>query len=47
MFGDDIKIIGPKGSEFIEKVKDAFIAALLIINMGPISFYLGLKVNRD
>ena len=47
MFVDDIKIMGTKGSGFIGKVKAELAAAFSMVDMGPISFYLGLKVTRD
>ena len=46
-FVDDIKIMGIKRSGFIERVKAELAAAFSIVDMGPISFYLGLKVTRD
>ncbi len=46
-FVDDIKIMGPKGSGAIEKVKRELAAAFEMVDMGPISFYLGLKVERN
>lgn len=46
-FVDDIKIIGPKGSGAIQRVKAEFAAAFSMDDIGPISFYLGLKVERN
>lgn len=46
-FVDDIKIIAPKGSGHISRVKSELAAAFSMVDMGPISFYLGLKVQRD
>lgn len=46
-FIDDIKIMGPKGSDFIRKVKAELATAFSMVDMGPISFDLGLKVIRD
>ena len=46
-FVDDIKIIGIKESGFIARVKAELAAAFSIVDMGPISFYLGLKVTQD
>lgn len=37
----------PKASGLIQKVKDKLTAAFSIVDMGSISFYLGLKVERD
>lgn len=45
-FVDDIKIMIPKGSGMIEAVKAELTLAFSMV-MGPISFYLGLKVERD
>lgn len=39
--------MAPKGSGFIERVKAELVAAFQMVDMGPISFYLGLKVDRD
>lgn len=46
-FVDDIKIMAPKESGMIERVKSELTSAFSMVNMGPISFYLGLKVQRD
>lgn len=46
-FVDDIKIIGPKGSGAIQRVKAELAAAFSMVDMGPISFYSGLKVERN
>ena len=46
-FVDDIKIMAPKDSGMIEWVKLELIFTFSMIDMGPISFYLGLKVQRD
>ena len=47
MFVDDIKIIAPKRSGFIEKVKTELVSAFQMVDMGLISFYLGLRVDRN
>ena len=47
MFVDNIKIIRSKRSRVIQKVKDGLTAIFLMVDMGPISFYLDLKVERD
>ena len=47
IFVDNIKIMAPKKSEMIERVKLELPFAFFMINMGPISFYLGLKVQQD
>ena len=44
---DDIKIVAPKRSGFIGRVKAELAAAFQMVDMGPISFYLGLKVERN
>ena len=46
-FVDDIKVIAPKGSGIIQRVKTELTAAFSMVDMGPISFYLGLKVERN
>lgn len=46
-FVDNIKIMGVKDSGMIGRVKQELTAAFDMANMGPISFYLGLKVSRD
>lgn len=46
-FVDDIKVMGVKRSGHIERVRHELAAAFEMIDMGPISFYLGLKVERD
>lgn len=46
-FVDDIKIMGPKASGMIERVKAELTSAFSMADMGPISFYLGLKVERN
>ena len=46
-FVDDIKIMAPKGSGIIQRVKAELTAAFSMVDMGPISFYLGLKVERN
>lgn len=39
--------MAPKESGMIERVKSKLTSAFSMVNMGPISFYLGLKVQRD
>lgn len=46
-FVNDIKIMGPRWRIMIERVKRDLSATFAIIEMGPISFYLSLKVNWD
>ena len=47
VFVDDIKIMGMKGTDVIDRVKAELIAGFSMVDMGPISFYLGLRVDRD
>ena len=44
-FVDDIKIMTPKRTEIIQRIKIKLIAAFLIVDMGPISFYLDMKID--
>lgn len=46
-FVDNIKIMALKDSGIIAQVKSKLAAAFFMVNMGPISFYLGLKVKHD
>lgn len=46
-FVDDIKIIGPKNIEVITNIKTELTATFEMVDIGPISFYLNLKVKRD
>lgn len=47
IFVDGIKIMGPIRSGVIEKVKRELTAAFEIVDLGPIRFYLGLKVEQN
>lgn len=47
IFVDDIKVIGTKESGHIKRVKAKLSAAFEMVDMSPISFYLGLKVEKD
>lgn len=47
MFVDDIKIMAPKESSFIEKIKTKLVFVFQMVDMDPISFYLGLRVNQN
>lgn len=47
IFVDDIKVMGVKGLGHIKKVKLKLAVAFKMADMGPVSFYLGLKVERD
>ena len=44
---NDIKVMGVKGSVHIDRTKRELAAAFEIVDMRSISFYLGLKVERD
>ncbi len=46
-FVDDIKVMDVKRSGHIERVKRELAAAFEMVDMGPINFHLGLKVERD
>lgn len=46
-FVDDIKVMGVKRSSYIERVKLELAAAFEMADIGLISFYLGLKVERN
>ncbi len=47
IFVDDIQVIGVKGLVHIDMVKKELAAAFEMVDMRAISFYLGLKVERD
>lgn len=47
MFVDNIKVIGIKESSHIKKVKHKLVTVFEIVDIRPISFYLGLKIKRD
>lgn len=47
IFVNNIKIMALKNSEMIEQIKLKLIFAFFIIDIGPISFYLGLKIQQD
>ena len=47
IFIDDIKIMGTKEGSFIRRVKAKLTVTFSIVDIGPISFYLGLKVTQD
>ena len=46
-FVDDIKIMAPKNSDMIAQVKSELAAAFSMVDIGPICFYLGLKIECD
>lgn len=47
IFMNDIKIMGLKNIRVIRKVKAELIVAFDIVDMGLISFYLGLNINKN
>ena len=47
VFVDDIKIMAPKDIGIIQRVKTWLTAAFSMSDIGPISFYLGLRIDRD
>ena len=47
IFVDDIKIMTPKKSGHITRVKIELTATFSMVDIGSISFYLGLKIQRD
>ena len=46
-FVDDIKIMTVKRSEMMKAVKAKLTSTFLMIDINPICFYLGLKMERD
>lgn len=44
-FVNDIKIMISKRSEIIQQIKTKLIAIFSIVNIGLISYYLGLKIE--
>ena len=46
-FVDDLNIFTPAGSGIMKRVKEELAAAFDIVDMGPLAFYVGLKVTRD
>lgn len=44
---DDLNLFTPRGSPWMQKMKDMLAAGFKMVDMGPISYYLGLKVERD
>lgn len=47
IFIDDIKVMAPKRSGIVFHVKAELTAAFSMVDMGPISFYLRLKVEKN
>lgn len=46
-FIDNIQVMDIKKSDHIEKIKIKLAIAFKMVNIGPISFYLRLKVEKD
>lgn len=46
-FVDDPNIFAPRGSGIISRIKSELAAAFDMVDMGPLAFYVGLKVTRD
>ena len=44
---DNIKIMAPKKSDFIKKIKIKLVSVFHIIDIGSIIFYLSLKVDHN
>lgn len=46
-FVNNIKVMAPKESEMMERVRTELTSACSIVDIGPLSFYLGLKVQHN
>lgn len=46
-FVDDLNIFAPRGSGIISRINSELAAAFDMVDMGPLAFYVGLKVTRD
>ena len=44
---DDINLFAPKDSGHIARAKKKLSAAFKMVDMGPVSYYLGLQITRD
>lgn len=47
MWVDDINLFTPRGLPWMKRMKDTLTAGFEMVDMGPISYYIGLKVDRD
>lgn len=47
IFMDQIKIMRVKNSEIVKRVKQKLTTPFEIVDIRPISFYFGLKIDRD
>lgn len=44
---NDLNLFTPRGSPWMKKMKDELSAAFRMVDIGPIQFYLRLKVEQD
>ena len=44
---DDLIIFAPKGSKIIKRIKEELAAAFDMVDIGPLAFYVCLKVSCD
>lgn len=44
---DNINLFTPRGSPMMQRMKEILTAGFKMVNMGPISYYLGLKVEQN
>lgn len=47
MFVDEIKIMALKAGGIIQDIKAELVDTFSIVDIGPISFYLGLKIKQN
>ena len=47
MFGNNIKVLSIKSSGYIKKIKQKLITAFKMVDIEPISFYFGQKIERN
>lgn len=43
---DDLNLFSPRGSPWMKRMKDLLFEGFKMVDMGPITYYLGLKVDR-
>ena len=46
-FVDDLNMFAPRGSGILPRIKSELAAAFDMVDMGPLAFYVGLKVSLD
>lgn len=46
-FVDDLNIFTPAGSGIMKRIKGELASAFDMVDIGPLAFYVGLKVTRD